>query len=135
LPQPLVGDALEVASVELASVEIAPVEVALALVIVTSGSRVSLVVTVGSGSALVLISVVVVVVVVSSGSRLEVETVVSGSGSAEQVLVDSALRHSTADMAALLILKVASLGSLRLVRGFPISLLKTQRHGYPVHTR
>ena len=57
-------------------------------------------------------SVVEVVVVVGSGS--EVVVVVVGSGSAPQVLVDAASRHSTAVKRALLILMMASLGSLRL---------------------
>ncbi len=64
-------------------------------------------VTVGSGSE------VEVDVTVGSGSEVEVDVMV-GSGLAEHVLVDSGLRHSTADRAAALIRTVASLGSLRL---------------------
>ncbi len=59
-----------------------------------------------------------VVVVAASSVVVEVAAsvvvVVVGSGTAEQVLVDSGLRHSTGDRLADLIRTVASLGSLSL---------------------
>lgn len=123
--QPLVGDVVDIVSVAVT------VGSGSALVVASS----VVVVVVGSGSALVVVSSVLVVV--GSGSGLDVETVVvvTGSGSAEQVLVDSGLRHSTADMAALLILTVASLGSLRLVCVVPCQSIETRGTRFPVHTR